>query len=83
MIRKILFAIFFATLIFFLKPSVVTAVTRCYWTDADMSECDAYAPDREELCCHNTGGCDSGCGRIPWYGWCHADDCCAYKVYDL
>lgn len=49
-----------------------------------MNWCKQKIGSPSNTCCRSSS-CSTGptrCGTIPWYGWCHADDCCAYKVWE-
>lgn len=76
MIKRLLIIFSITSILFlFFSKSVFAG-----WVDLPMSACQSNIGLPSNLCCHNTGGCSSKCGTIPWYGWCYASGCQGYQI---
>jgi len=79
--NKLKFIIFyFSLVIFFLLGAIskVFAVTYTLDCDMPMSSCQAAKGSPQNKCCQSSGGCDTVCGHINQWDWCHAAKCCGY-----
>lgn len=73
------FAFFFLIFLFFISlPKNIFAKAEVWDCTMPMSSCQAAKGSPKNMCCQSSGGCDTACGHIGQYNWCHASQCCGY-----
>ena len=65
--------LFLIACFFFLFYSKTVSAQTCYSFPVNDSYCSSEP--KNELCCHTIAGCNSTCGWLNWYDWCHVNFC--------